>query len=183
MKKIETERLLLREWLAEDLAPFAKINQDPKVLECLLKPLSDEETANLVKDFQKHFQAHGYGFYACVPKETGICVGFVGLRVVPFKTHFTPAVEIGWRLASDAWGKGYATEAAKAVLTHAFEKLHLQEIVAFTVPKNFRSIRVMEKIGMSRDLEGDFEHPLVPFGHPLRHHILYRIHNEQSQKA
>jgi RimJ/RimL family protein N-acetyltransferase len=102
-------------------------------------------------------------------------IGYVGLSVPTFDAHFTPCVEIGWRLAKEYWGRGYASEAAAASLRFAFEKLHLKQIVAFTVPLNRRSIRVMERIGMSRDLAGDFEHPKLAPGHPLRSHVLHRI--------
>lgn len=175
MNHIETERLILREWKPEDLPFFAAINQDPKVMECLLKPLTEAETAAMIERIQKHFKEHGFGLFACILKETSQCIGFVGLNIPEFTSHFTPCVEIGWRLSSQAWGKGYATEAARAVLQAGFEEFNLQEIVAFTVPANKRSQRVMEKIGMVRDLNGDFDHPKVPEGHPLKAHILYRI--------
>lgn len=175
MVQIETEHLLLREWLPEDLPFFAAINQDPKVMECLLRAMTEAETAAMIEKIQKHFKQHGFGLFACILKQTSNCIGLVGLNIPEFIAHFTPCVEIGWRLSSEAWGKGYATEAAKAVLKAGFEQFNLQEIVAFTVPSNKRSIRVMEKIGMTRDLNGDFDHPKVPNDHPLKTHILYRI--------
>ena len=102
-------------------------------------------------------------------------VGFVGLAIPRFEAHFTPCVEIGWRVASEYWNRGYASEAARAVLAFGFETLQLEEIVSFTVPGNFRSRRVMEKIGMKHNAADDFDHPLLPEGHPLRQHVLYRI--------
>lgn len=175
MKTIETERLLLREWKPEDLTPFAAINQDPKVMEYFLKPLTKTETAAMVERIQKHFKQHGFGLFACILKETSTCIGFVGLNVPEFETHFTPCIEIGWRLSSYVWGNGYATEAALAILKPGFEQYGLQEVVSFTVPANKKSMRVMEKIGMLRDHEGDFYHPKVPYDHPLRLHVLYRM--------
>ena len=175
MNRIETERLILREWRPEDLPFFAAINQDPKVMECLLKPLTEVETAAMIEKIQRHFKEHGFGPFACILKQTSNCIGFVGLFVPEFTAHFTPCVEIGWRLSSQVWDKGYATEAARAVLRVGFEQFGLKEIVSFTVPANQRSIRVMEKIGMRRDLNGDFNHPKVPDDHPLKMHVLYRI--------
>lgn len=172
---IETKRLILREWLPEDLPFFAVINQDPKVMECLLKSLTEEESAAMIEKIKKHFKQNGFGLFACILKQTSNCIGFVGLSIPEFTAHFTPCVEIGWRLSSQAWGKGYATEAARAVLKAGFEQFNLQEIVSFTVLVNKRSIRVMEKIGMKRDLNGDFDHPKVPHNNPLKAHVLYRI--------
>ena len=178
MQTIETARLILRQWKTEDLASFVEINQDPKVMECLLKPLTEAETAALIERFQRHFKCYGFGLFACELKKTAKCIGFVGLNVPEFQAHFTPCVEIGWRLSSHAWGNGYATEAALAALKAGFEEYGLQEIIALTVPANFRSKRVMEKIGMTRDLEGDFDHPKVPDDHTLKRHVLYRIRNK-----
>lgn len=179
IKPIETQRLILRNWQPADLIPFAAINQDPKVMEYLLKPLTEAETAAMIEKIQRHFQKYGYGLFACILKETSQCIGYVGLNVPDFEAPFTPCVEIGWRLASNAWGKGYATEAALGVIRTAFTQYGLDEVVSFTVPANLRSIHVMEKIGMTRDLKGDFDHPKVPVGHPLRHHILYRLTKTQ----
>jgi ribosomal-protein-alanine N-acetyltransferase len=106
---------------------------------------------------------------------TGEFVGFTGLAVTEFEAHFTPAVEVGWRLARSAWGNGYATEAARAALSFGFEEAGLNEVVSFTAPANRRSRAVMERIGMSRDPRDDFDHPGLPGGHPLRPHVLYRV--------
>ena len=183
VKAIETKNLILREWKPEDLPFFAAINQDPKVMEYFLKPLTEAETAAMVERIQKHFEQHGFGLFACILRSTGQCIGYVGLNVPDFSAHFTPCVEIGWRLSSDVWGKGYATEAAWAVLETGFKEHGLQEIVSFTVPANYRSIRVMEKIGMTRDADGDFYHPKVPPEHPLRLHVLYRITKEEYEQV
>jgi len=183
MQSIETQRLILREWKPEDLVPFAAINQDPKVMEYFFKPLTEIETAAMIEKIKKHFTKHGFGLFACILKNTSTCIGFVGLSIPEFDAHFMPSVEIGWRLSSNVWNKGYATEAALAVLKAGFEQYGLQEIVSFTVPANHRSIRVMEKIGLKRDLEGNFNHPRVPVGNPLRNHVLYRMTKEQYEAA
>lgn len=177
---IETKRLLLREWEAKDLVPFLAMNQNPQVLEHLPGPVANLEEAQAIIDrLQAHIKEHGFGPWATELKETGEFIGWVGLYIPRFEAHFTPCVEIGWRLDAPYWGKGYATEAAKAVLEAAFTKFRLKEVVSFTVPANVRSIRVMEKIGLKRDLQGDFEHPKLPEGHRLRKHVLYKISGEE----
>jgi RimJ/RimL family protein N-acetyltransferase len=150
-------------------------------MEHMWKPLTESETADFIERAQAHFKEHGFGLFACVRKDTSELIGFVGLNIPPWEAPFTPCVEIGWRLAYDAWDQGYATEAARAVLKAGFERFGLKEIVSFTVPKNKRSIRVMERLGMVRDLKGDFHHPRVPLDHPLSLHVLYRMTKERYQ--
>ncbi|HEY2811175.1 MAG TPA: GNAT family N-acetyltransferase [Rhabdochlamydiaceae bacterium] len=181
MSIIETDRLILRQWKEEDLAPFAAINSDPIVMEFLWKCMTEGETAAMIEKIQRHFQKYGFGLFCAESKATSECIGFIGLAVPDFEAHFTPCVEIGWRLASQVWGQGLATEGARAVLKAGFEKYGLQEIVSFTVPANKRSISVMEKIGMKRDLKGDFHNPKVSIEHRLSLHVLYRITKEQYQ--
>jgi RimJ/RimL family protein N-acetyltransferase len=173
MQPIITERLILRPWQDEDVARFARINQDPQVLEFLPKPLSYEETSAWVERIAQHFAEHGFGLLAASLK-TGEFIGYIGLNIPTFKAKFTPCVEIGWRLAFEFWRQGFATEGAKAVLDVAFNEIGLKEVVAFTVPANTRSIRVIEKIGMTRDFSADFRHPNLPKDHPLSLHLLYR---------
>jgi len=132
---VTTERLLLRQWREEDLAPFAKLNADPRVMEYFPKLQTREESDASVKNVSDHIQRHGWGFWAASLLETGEFIGFIGLQQVPFQAAFTPAVEIGWRLAFEHWGKGYATEGAKAALQYGFERLHLKDIVSFTAPQ------------------------------------------------
>lgn len=175
MSTIETNRLILRQWQKEDIEVFARINQDPQVMQYFPALLSIEETAALIEHIHQHFLQHGFGPWAATLKPTGELVGFVGLNIPSFEAHFTPCVEILWRLGSEHWGRGYATEAAKEVIKVGFEKHGVKEIVAFTVPANKRSIRVMEKIGMVRDSKDDFYHPKLAPGHPLSKHVLYRI--------
>jgi RimJ/RimL family protein N-acetyltransferase len=125
--------------------------------------------------FEAHFEQHSFGLWAVeIPNVTSFA-GFIGLSVPRFEAHFTPCVEIGWRLAAEYWGRGYASEGARAVLTLGFETLGLDEVVSFTAPGNLRSRRVMEKIGMLHNPADDFDHPALPVGHRLRHHVLYRM--------
>jgi RimJ/RimL family protein N-acetyltransferase len=173
--ELTTDRLRLRQWHASDREPFAAMNADPRVVEYLPAALARPESDALVDRFEAHFEKHGFGAWAVEVRATGAFAGFVGLAVPRFEAHFTPCVEIGWRLAVAHWGNGYATEGARAALAFGFETLGLDAIVAFTVPANVRSRRVMEKLGMRRDPGGDFEHPSLPEGHALRRHVLYRI--------
>jgi RimJ/RimL family protein N-acetyltransferase len=171
---LSTPRLVLRRWRDADLAPFHAINCDPSVMRHLPKPLDRFESDALVERIRDHFAAHGFGLWAVeVPGQVDF-IGFVGLSIPRFDAHFTPCVEIGWRLDCRYWGQGFATEAATRALDFAFSSLGLHEVVSFTVPANHRSRRVMERIGMSRSEADDFEHPLLPQGHPLRKHVLYR---------
>jgi RimJ/RimL family protein N-acetyltransferase len=179
MNIIETERLILRTWEDKDIEPMAAIDQDPKVCEYLPGIGNRAATEAGIQRIIKHYAEHGFSLYAVELKTTHEFIGFLGLMIPSFEAHFTPAVEIGWRLASHHWGHGFATEGAKAVLKYAFNQLKLKEIVSFTVPANIRSIRVMEKIGMNRDLSGNFHHPKLPLNHPLSLHVLYRIKNEK----
>ncbi len=171
---IETERLILRTWKDSDLEPFARLNADPQAMELMLQPLSREESDAWVGRMRAHMARHGFSHYAVERKEDGRFVGEIGLSIPTYETPFSPFVEIGWRLLPEFWNQGLATEGARAVLRHADEKLHLPEVVAFTVPVNLRSRRVMEKIGMKYDPAGDFDHPRIPARHPLLRHVLYR---------
>ena len=175
MSELETERLLLRRWREEDREPFAAINADPLVMEHFPAISSRDESDAIVERIESHFDRRGFGLWAVEVRRGAPFVGFVGLWTPTFEAHFTPAVEVGWRLGRDHWGYGYATEAARAAVDHGFEEHQLHEIVAFTVPGNFRSRRVMERLGMTHDPADDFEHPGIPAGHPLRRHVLYRL--------
>lgn len=177
---IETERLILRAWQESDADRYFVINQDKKVIEFLPGPLTIEQVHSFMTTNNQSILEKEMGFFAVEIKQLKKLIGFIGMSSVNFIAHFTPAVEIGWRLASEFWGQGYATEGAKACLKHGFKKLALEEIIAFTVPNNQRSIQVMEKIGMQRDLKGDFYHPKLAADHPLAAHILYRIRKQQS---
>lgn len=176
---LTTDRLLLRDWADEDAAPFATMNADPAVMEFFPNPLSRTESDALMASAQAAIAANGFGLHAVEVKETGAFIGFVGLARPHFEAHFTPAIEIGWRLARAAWGQGFATEAAHAVLHRAFGPLGLDALVSFTSVGNLRSRSVMERLGMTRDPADDFIHPSLPAGHSLAPHVLYRIDRKQ----
>lgn len=173
--ELRTARLLLRRWRDEDRAPFAAMNADPRVVEHLPGPMTREASDALVDRIEGNFESRGFDVFAVEVAATGEFAGFVGLTVPRFEAAFTPCVETGWRLAPAQWGRGYATEAARASLAFGFERLGLEEIVSFTVPANVRSRRVMDRIGMTHDPRDDFDHPVLPEGHRLRRHVLYRI--------
>jgi RimJ/RimL family protein N-acetyltransferase len=177
---IETARLILRAWRDDDLAPFAALNADQSAMRFMSGTMTADETRAMVGRIGAHFEAHGFGLWAVEAPGVAPFVGYVGLQRPTFDAHFTPCVEIGWRLAPPHWGKGYATEAAMAALRFGFEDLNLDQIVSFTVLANKPSWSVMERIGMTRDLGGDFDHPRLPDGHPLRRHILYRAAARRS---
>jgi RimJ/RimL family protein N-acetyltransferase len=172
--ELRTPRLRLRAWRAEDREPFAAMNADPRVMEFYSAPLSPAESDALVDRIGEHFAAHGFGLWAMEIPDVAPFGGYVGLAVPRFTAHFTPCVEIGWRLDASLWGRGYATEAARAVLAYGFETLGLDEIVSFTTEKNLRSRRVMERIGMTHDPTDDFDHPSLATTDRLRRHVLYR---------
>ena len=171
---LRTNRLLLRQWRESDLAPCAAMNADARVMEFMPKPLTRAECDAMVDRLRIHIEECGWGIWAVEAPGVADFVGSVGLGRPRFETHFTPCVEIAWRLCPQYWRYGYATEAARCALAFGFETLGLPEIVAFTVPANRRSWRVMERVGMVRDIAGDFDHPSLPEGHALRRHMLYR---------
>jgi RimJ/RimL family protein N-acetyltransferase len=174
-QELRTERLLLRRWRPKDVEAFAAINADPRVMEHFPALLSREESDARYARIAAHFDEHDFGLWAAeIPGEAPF-IGFIGIGIPRFEAHFTPCVEIGWRMAKHYWGRGLAPEGARACLAFGFELLKLTEIVSFTVPANMRSRRVMEKIGMIHDPGGDFDHPSLPAGHPLSRHVLYRI--------
>ncbi|HEY8481811.1 MAG TPA: GNAT family N-acetyltransferase [Spirillospora sp.] len=172
--ELRTERLVMRRWKDGDREPFAAMNADPEVMEHFPAPLTRAESDALIARFEARFEEDGFGFWALETLGTGEFIGFTGLSVVRFTAPFTPAVEIGWRLARSAWGRGYATEAARRALRFAFDA-GVGEVVAFTAVANTRSRAVMERIGMTRDPADDFDHPLVADGHHLKRHVLYRV--------
>jgi RimJ/RimL family protein N-acetyltransferase len=175
---VETPRLILRTWKAEDEAVLARISADPVVMEHFLATQTAAETRQFLDKINQHYQKYGYTLYAVELKATGEVIGFTGLLKVGFEAHFTPAVEIGWRLAKEHWGNGYAPEAAKAVLKMAFEKFNLEKVVSFTAATNKNSQRVMQKIGLQYDSKDDFKHPKLPADHPLCEHVLYQLSKE-----
>ncbi|MFF3004141.1 GNAT family N-acetyltransferase [Kitasatospora sp. NPDC057940] len=177
MTELRTDRLLLRPWRDTDLAPWAAMNADPEVREHLGDVLTREQCDASVARFEAERAARGYGWLAVEVRATGEFVGLAGLDEVDEGLPFT-GVEIGWRLARAAWGHGYATEAARAVLAHGFDSLGLPEILAVTTATNHRSQAVMRRLGMTSDPADDFEDPTAPEG-PLRPNVLFRLRREQ----
>jgi len=172
---LRTERLLVRRWREEDRGPFAELNADPEVMEHFPSVLTRAESDAIADRIESRMAEDGFGFWALEVAGSGEFIGFTGMARTRFDSHFTPAVEIGWRLGRKSWGLGYAGEAARAVLEYGFTEAGLDEIVSFTAVGNVRSQAVMRRIGMIRDENGDFEHPFVPEGHALRLHVLYRL--------
>jgi RimJ/RimL family protein N-acetyltransferase len=173
--ELRTDRVLLRAWRPADREPFAAMNADPEVVEFLPGPLDRAASDALADRCEAHWAREGFGLWAVELPGVAPFVGFVGLLRAVFAAPFTPAVEVGWRLARDAWGHGYATEGGKAALRFGFEVVDLDEIVSFTTRRNVRSRRVMERLGMRCDPSGDFEHPNLDADSPLRPHVLYRL--------
>jgi RimJ/RimL family protein N-acetyltransferase len=180
---LATARLRLRRWRASDREPFQALNADPRVMEFFPAILTPKETNQGIARIERHFDRHGFGFYAAELIETKTFIGFIGLKIPTFEAPFMPAVEIGWRLAHEHWGRGLATEGARAVVRHAFETLKLPSLVSFTTTANLRSRRVMENIGMVHHPSADFDHPRLPEGHPLRRHVLYRLYPRASSSG
>jgi RimJ/RimL family protein N-acetyltransferase len=172
--EIETPRLILRRWQSADVEPFARLNADPRVMEFFPATLSRTETEAMIQAFEETFRREDFGLWAAELRETKSLMGFIGLNVPAYPLPFSPCVEIGWRLAFDCWGKGYAQEGARAALSFGFETVGIKEIVSFTAINNVRSRRVMEKIGLNYDPQGDFDHPKIAADHPLSRHVLYR---------
>ena len=171
---LRTERLVLRRWRDEDREPFAALAADAEVMRHYPAPLTRAESDAFVDRIEACFAERGYGLWAVDAGAQGF-VGYVGLWPAEFRAAFTPAVEVGWRLAAHAWGHGFAPEAARAAVADGFARMGLHEIVSFTTVGNLASRRVMEKIGMTRDPDDDFGHPNLPEGHPIRPHVLYRL--------
>lgn len=179
---IKTKRLLLRPWQKKDLKPFCQINTDKRVMEYFPKTLTPEESNHFAKKISIQIEQVGWGLWAVEVPEIASFIGFIGLSPVSFTSHFTPAVEIGWRLAYPYWGHGYATEGALAALKFGFETLYLPEIVSFTAKQNKRSIKVMKKIGMHHNIADDFHHPKLTLDHRLSKHVLYRLSLKEWKK-
>jgi len=172
--ELETSRLILRQWHSADYAPFSRMNADPRVMQYFPELMSREMSDAMAERLTELIDERGWGLWALEEKASGDFIGFTGLHIPVADLPFAPCVEVGWRLAREYWGNGYATEAAKRALRVGFDELNLQEIVSFTTVNNLRSRAVMLRIGMSEQDE-TFEHPSVPESHPLRTHCLYKI--------
>ena len=177
---LRTPRLILRHWCQADRGPFAAMNADPAVMAWFPATLTTAESDALADTIEANTAARGFGLWALEIPCVVPFAGYVGLSVPTFTAPFMPCVEIGWRLAAAHWGHGYATEAARAVLDHAWDAVGLDEAVSFTTAGNARSRAVMERLGMRRDPADDFDHPRLAAGHPLRPHVLYRIRRPRA---
>ena len=172
---LTTERLRLRPWRNGDLEPFAALNADARVREFFPSLQTHQESAESMRYIDGHFRRHGFGLWAVEVIGAAPFIGFIGLSVPSFDAPFMPCVELGYRLAFEHWGRGYATEGARAAVTFGFTTVGLDEIVAMTAVGNERSRRVMERLGMTYNAADDFGHPNIVAGHPLRRHVLYRL--------
>jgi RimJ/RimL family protein N-acetyltransferase len=180
---LTTDRLVLRQWREADLEPFAAMNADPQVMRFFPRRLDREASDAMAHRLARHLDEHGWGLWAVEVPDVAPFIGFIGLAPVPFDAHFTPAIEVGWRLDKAYWGRGYAPEGARAALDHAFGTLGLDEVVSMTIPINEPSQRVMRKLGLTRDPADDFDHPTLP-NWEHRRHVLYRIQRaEWTEKA
>lgn len=166
------EPILLRQWRDDDVEPFAAMNADAEVMRHFPALLTREQSEATYRRLRGQIEERGWGLW--VLEVDGVFAGFTGLAVPSYTTPFTPCVEVGWRLRREFWGRGLAFRAASQAIDYGFGTLGLAEIVSFTAVGNLRSRRLMERLGLQRDLAGDFEHPLVPEGHALRPHVLYR---------
>lgn len=175
--EFETKRLRLRQWRESDFEPFAALNADPQVMEFFPEPLDRQTSNEMAEKIHSLIKRRGWGFWAVEIKGGEPFIGFCGLHVPTATLPCSPCIEIGWRLSSAHWGKGYASEAAHGALHVAFQQLELHEIVSFTAVGNRRSCQVMERIGMKYSCK--FEHPSLPEDSPLRSHVLYRIQHDQ----
>lgn len=175
---LTTARLRLRSWRESDHEPFAAMNADERVMEHFPRPLDRGQSDAMAARASAHLDSRGWGLWAVETRDSGRFIGFAGLAAPAWQAQFTPCIEVGWRLAIDAWGHGYATEAAREAVHFGFDEAGLAEIVSFTSLANTRSIAVMERLGMRRD--GEFDHPMIAEGHRLRRHVLYRIARGQG---
>lgn len=176
--ELDTLRLKLRPWRESDLAPFAALNSDARVMEFLLGPLTREQSDAMAARFIARLEESGWGPWAVEEKSTGEFIGYIGLNVPTHAFAFSPCVEIAWRLAVPSWGRGLASEGARAALKAGFDA-GLEEIVSLTTLANARSRAVMTRIGMHEDVAGQFDHPAVPDGHALQRHRLYRLRRDE----
>lgn len=173
MVYFETQRLIFRDWKEQDLYEFRRMNKDTRVMKYFTKTLTEEETDRFYNIIQDEFKNYGYGLYAVETRHNNDFIGFIGFHWASFNSHFTPCIEIGWRLKYEAWGNGYATEGAEACLKYGFDTLGFDKVYSFTSKVNLQSQNVMKKIGMKKTME--FKHPNIVEDSPLCEHVLYCI--------
>lgn len=173
-------RLGFRNWMQDDVLPMSRINADPVVMEFFPGTKTMEETQAFVERMQKQFDEKGFCYFAVDRLDTGVFIGFVGISEQTFESDFTPCVDIGWRLSTEQWGNGFATEGAKRCLEYAFNELNLQTIVSVCPVVNKRSAAVMQKIGMQEIRT--FDHPLLTHDAWLKNCVLYQIFAPTSKQ-
>lgn len=174
---------MLRRWQPSDLAPLAAMNADPVVMEHFPSMLTRAESDAAVDRIEAHFESNGFGLWAVELPDVAPFIGWIGLSRPRFEAPFMPAVEVGWRLVAEHWGRGYATEGARAAVAFGFDEVGLDEIVSFTVPANLPSRAVMERLGMTHDPDDDFDHPMVEPGTPWHRHVLYRLRRSPRSRG
>ncbi len=179
---IQTEGLILRQWCDQDMDPYRQLNSDPRVMEFFSAPWTQEESDASLQSAQNHIEKYGWGKWAVSLLKTNEFIGRIGLEDIDFQASFSPNIELGYRIAYKHWGKGYASEGAKAALEYAFQHLNLEEIVAFNPIQNLRSQLVMQRIGMHHRPKDDFDHPKLSKEHRLNRHVLYRLRLDEWQK-
>jgi len=175
---LESERVLLRQWVKSDISSFIALNSDPHVTRYFPRTFSEQESKGFVAVMSSMIDEHGWGFWAAELKSSKEFIGFVGLNSPRPIMPFSPCIEVGWRLLKQHWGNGYATEAGKLSLAYAFDHLEVNEVVSFTTESNFKSRKVMERLGME-NTGNNFKYPDLPIEHPLSEHVLYKISRAQ----
>lgn len=173
--RLETARVVLREWREEDLLPLGRMNSDPEVMDFIGLPQSRRQNSALIERFVASQAARGHCYWPIERRSDGMMIGFCGLESGGSGMPVEGKIEIGWRLARDAWGQGFALEAAQACMGWGFGNIAIDAIWAKTVPANVRSLDLMIRLGMAYVEGADFDHPALPEGDPLRRHVLYRI--------
>jgi len=179
--ELKTKRLLLRQWKSEDFKPFARISADPDVMKFYPNTLNESESNAMVEKIQNLIAEKGWGFWAIENLADNNFMGFVGLHIPHYELPVSPCIEIGWRLAKQYWGKGFATEAGMASLDFAFEQLNVDEVYSFASTTNKKSQAVMTRLNMI-DTKSNFNHPMIPDGNPLKEHVLYVIDKHKWAK-
>ncbi len=179
MKILTTERLILRPWQESDIEPFARLNADPRVMEFFPETRNRQQSCEELNRIKAHFEEHGWGFWAVSVIDGADFIGFIGLKYFNLFPQIPQTVEIGWRLAFEYWGKGYATEGAQESLKYGFNDLNFEEIIAITAVQNTPSRNVMKKLGMHHNHEDDFDHPHIPEGNKVKRHVLYRLKKQE----
>lgn len=181
INELRTNRLLLRQWKRDDFSSFAEINADPEVMKFYPSTLTENESNSMAEKIMSLITENSWGFWAAELIKEKKFIGFVGLNQPAYKLPVNPCVEIGWRLAKEYWGSGYATEGAIAALRFAYESLNLDEVYSFASVNNKKSVNVMKRLGM-KNTYSNFVHPIIPENNPLREHVLYKLSKKQWQE-